>query len=789
MDFKQRSDCATCRQNRILAVKFARLDALAPVPDGMFGTRLRALALLACASLAAGAQEPGGGPAPDRLPDAALTAADVSPAETPELVEELGCPQLQFTQEIPEVVLDQRLILNADKVSLQQGGLSELLGSVTLRQGDRVFTAEQLDFDEASRVVTVRSESLFRNPEVVVRSQESRFDLNANSGVFLDTEFSVPSRAARGKARELEVQASGRIELRGASYTTCAPESGAWYVEAGDIRLDHEKGLGSARHARLRFMGVPIIYAPYFQFPIDDRRRTGLLYPTLGQSSSSGIEFQWPVYLNLAANYDATFTPRYLSERGLQSSLDARYLFTQGEGSARYEYLDDRKFGEDRSLFRFNHNGLINRRLSLEAVYAETSDRNYFEDLGGSLASASITHLEQAALLTYQAPASYTITAMMQNFQPIASNLSDIDDPYKRLPQVRLRALTPGAWLDTRAGLESEFVNFARNDSIEGARLVLAPYLRFDRTHAAWYLRGQADVHHTRYELTGVPDTRQEQPDRTLPVVSAEAGLRFERFTRRGHLQTLTPRGFLLYVPYENQDDLPLFDTGEPDFDFVQLLARNRFSGEDRLSDARHVAGAATLRELDPLTGLVRWSASIGQLFRFDSPRVSLPGLIAPDRGATEFIGQFDYALSRRWTAVLAGQWSPEEDNFERSQLGVRYREPDGQRLLELAYRYRRDTLEQADLSLLTPLGGGWRAALRSRFSLRDHASRDTYAGLEYGTCCWAVRVSYRQYIADTSGRMDDGVYVQLVLKGLASIGSGADGLLPEEEIEGDLPE
>lgn len=737
------------------------------VPAGPFRPCLRALLLLA-------------------LP---VPAALAQPADSPQPVEAQGCPQLPFAQEIPEVVLDPRVFLEADEVTLQQGGVSELLGGVRLRQGDRVFSAEELSFDEARRVVSVKNQSLFRNPEVVVRSQESRFDLNKGQGLFLDTEFSLPSRAARGEARELAVQTSGQIDLKDASYTTCAPESRAWLMEAGDIHLDHGEGLGTARHARLRFMGVPILYVPYFQFPIDDRRRSGLLYPTLGQSSSSGVEFQWPVYLNLAPNYDATVTPRYLSDRGLQSVVEARYLFAEGRGSARHEYLDDRKFGEDRSLFRFNHEGLINRRLSIETVYAETSDRTYFEDLGGSLVSASITHLEQAALLTYQAPAAYTISAMVQNFQPIASNLNAIDDPYKRLPQVRLRSLTPGAWMNTRAGLESEFVNFARNDSVEGARLLLAPYLRFDHTEAAWYLRGQADLQHTRYELNGLSDGSQSQPSRTLPVVSAEVALRFERFTRSGRLQTLTPRGFALYVPYEDQDRLPLFDTGEPDFDFVQLFARNRFSGEDRLSDARHVAGAATLRELDPKTGLVLWSASIGQLFRFESPRVSLPGLIPPERGATEFIGHFDYALTRNWSAVLAGQWSPEERHFQRSHLGMRYREAGGRSMVELGYRYRREALEQLDVAFLTPLGGGWRAALRSRFSLRDHASRETYTGIEYGTCCWALRVSYRQFIADTTGRLDDGVYVQLVLKGLANLGAGGDDLLPEQEIEGDLPD
>lgn len=715
---------------------------------------------------------------------ASALADDVEPRKP---VEERGCTQLQFAYETPEVVFDERLYLNADQAMLKRGGLSNLAGAVTVRQGDKIFSAEELSFDEATRTVTVRSESLFRNKDIVIKSREAQFDLDQETGAFVGTEFTLPGRAARGQSERIEVDSKGHVHLTDTFYTTCAPGSDAWYLQASDIRLDHAEGLGSARNTRLRFMGVPVIYLPYFQFPIDNRRRTGLLYPTIGQSSSSGIDLRWPVYINLAPNYDAMITPRFLSERGIQSGVDFRYLLEKGEGSARYEYLDDRKFGDDRSLFRFDHRSLINRRLGVEAVYAETSDRTYFEDLGGTLSSSSITHLEQTAKLTYQAPASYTITALVQNFQPIASTLTQIDDPYKRLPQVRFRTRSQ-PFFHTRAGIESEFVNFARDDSVEGGRLMLAPYLQYERQAASWYVLGQADLNHTRYELNETTAGQSDAPERTLPVVSAEAGLRFERVTQSGRLQTLTPRGFLLYVPHENQDDLPLFDTGEPDFDFVQLFARNRFSGEDRLADAQHIAGAATLRELDPDTGETRWSASIGQLYRLDAPRVGLPDTPPPERGATEFIGQLDYRLSRSWRAVVAGQWAPEDSEFQRTQFGMRYRDA-GQRRLDLSYRYRRDILEQADLSFLTPITGAWKFAARTRYSLSDNESRENFVGVEYGTCCWGVRVSYRRFIADASGDFDNGVYLQVQLKGLASIGAGGDSLLPDSEIDGERPQ
>lgn len=703
-----------------------------------------------------------------------------------EPVEGLGCPQLQLSRETPELVLDERLRISADEVLMEEGGLSNLAGMVKLRQGDKVFSADALSFDDATRVVTVKTESLFRSSDVTVKSREARFDLNAESGVFLDTEFNLPSRSARGSADRVELLGSGELKLAEASYTTCGPHSDAWYVEASKIELDHEQGLGSARHARLRFMGVPILYMPWFQFPIDDRRRTGLLYPTIGQLSGSGLDLRWPVYLNLAPNYDATYTPRLLSERGLQSGLEGRYLLGPqwGEGDARFEYLDDRKHQDQRTLFRVNHRGLINRRLAVEATYAEASDGTYFEDLGGSLYSASTTHLEQTARFTYQAPASYKITTLVQNFQPLASNLT-ATDPYKRLPQVRFESLTRRSMFHTRAGIDAEAVNFARDQSAEGGRLLLNPYLQFERQAASWYFLSQADLHHTRYELSGALGGSPETPERTLPIVSAESGLRFERITDDGHLQTLTPRGFALYVPYEKQDELPLFDTGEPDFDFVQLFARNRFSGEDRLADAQHVAGAATLRELDPESGESLWSASIGQLYRIDAPRVGLPGLVPPERGATEFIGQFDYRLLQNWRTVVAAQWSPESSQFERTQFGLRYREPSRRHQLDLTYRYRRDLLEQADLSFLTPIGGAWQFAARTRYALDDHQSRENFVGVEYGTCCWALRASYRRFIGDASGDFDSGIYLQLQLKGLASLGAGGKRLLADDEIGG----
>lgn len=692
------------------------------------------------------------------------------------------CPQLDYALEAPPETTDNRLIISADQGVLEKDGLSSLAGAVKLQQAGKQFSAQALDYDDKQRQVHVRMESLFRNRELIVKSREADFDLNSETGIFSGTEFTLPQRAARGDAGKITLSKTGTAEFDEVRYTTCSPGSRAWFLEAREITLNHKEGLGSARNARLRFHGVPILYMPYFQFPIDNRRRTGLLFPTVGQSTKTGFDFRWPLYVNLAPNYDATLTPRYMSRRGLQLGSQTRYLLEQSEGRARYDFLsNDQVTGEQRSYFDFQHRGLINKRLSLDAHFANASDRGYLEDLGGEFDTAAITHLDRSARLTYQAPAAYSIQALAQDYQTVSSNVLPQDEPYRRLPQILVKARTKNSIQDTRLGLTGEYANFVRTGSVQGQRVNFQPYLLMEKERNTWFFSSEANLDYTYYQLSGSVSGKPNRPARTLPQYSAEGGVRFERLTAGGDLQTLEPRLFYLYTPFREQSALPVFDSGEPDFDFTQLFARNRFSGEDRVSDANQLAVAATSRLLDPASGREKLSASVGQLFRFTAPRVQLPGALnVPERGATDFIASLDYRLSQTWSSGFTSQWSPDQKRFNRSSLALHYH--DYGRRLDLAYRYRQNILEQADITASAPVGGSWRLAGRFRYSLRDNTSLDNMLGVEYSTCCWSIRSSYRRYIANTRGELNSGLYLQLELKGLTRIGSGFDSLLPLDE-------
>lgn len=697
-----------------------------------------------------------------------------------------GSSCAQITDTLPPIIAapDDKVRITADQADLIDNGLSKLSGSVKLKRDDQEITAEQLDYDELEQRVIINHESLFRSSKIVVDSQKSQFDLDDKSGLFSDNSFVLLSRGARGHSDQLQVNADKTATLRGANYTTCAPGNNSWYLEASKIDLDYDEGVGTARNARLRFLGVPIFYSPWLEFPIDDRRRSGLLYPVLANTRKTGFDIREPVYINLAPNYDMTFTPRYMSDRGTQLELTGRYLLSNSEGDAGYQYLNrDRATDEQRTYLYFNDRSLLTPHLSMDLHYADVSDPEYFEDLGGNgIDLSSDSFLDRSARLLYQSPASYSVQMLVQGYQKITSNLTQVEEPYRRLPQIVFNTETRNSFLYSRAGLSSEYSNFARDNSVEGQRIDIDTYIKVERDTIAWYSKAQLDYRYTGYQLTGTAPGVNSTPDRALPVLSAEYGLRFERLLDDGTPQLLEPRLFYLYVPYRRQDDLPVFDSGEPDFDFTQLFARNRFSGLDRISDANELTLALTGRQLDPETGAVKVSASLGQLYRLESPRVTLPGESSPDAGLTDLVGEFEYNLSAHWGTRLLAQWSPENAEFSRAGVAIRYRD-DNRHLIETAYRYRRGLLEQTDLTVMTPVYKAISLAGRWRYSIQDDQSLDTYVGLRYDTCCWAADVAFRRYISDSRGTMNNGIYFQLELKGLGQIGSGFPNLRVDDDV------
>jgi LPS-assembly protein len=673
---------------------------------------------------------------------------------------------------------DPRIEVTSDSGDLGREGDARLKGNVRIRTGQRLLTADEASINATDRSIELKGDVEYLDPQLNVRGSGGNFD-GRGQGQFSGAQFALLDRSVRGSARHAAVRENGRIELEGVVYTACPVGQDDWQLRAGEIAINQQSQIGTGRDVKLEFLGVPIVYVPWISFPVGDRRKTGLLFPEIGSSGDSGTQLVIPRYWNIAPNRDATITTRYFSERGLRLDPEFRYLTESSRGILDAQYLfDDLKQGDSRGFVEWRHVTRLQPRTRLLVDAADVSDNDYFEDFGVGFEGTSVTFLERMGELRHDTD-HWRLRARAQDWLVIDQLLPDEDEPYTLLPQ--LAAL--GRWDDLPAGFEAsmrgEISNFTRDLGPEGIRVDAEPSLGWRAERHGAYVEADAAWRYTGYSLDHVEDGAEDAPSRDAPILSVDSGLVLERAagSRGQRLQTLEPRIKYLYVPFRNQDDLPVFDTGLPDLSLVQLFRTNRYVGADRLSDANQLSAGITTRLLDAAGGRQFLSATLGQAYYFDNPKVRLPDEPVDSRSSSDVIAELELTAFQHWSARMGYQWDPENSRTEKSEIYLQYA-PATDRVINAGYRFRRDFIEQFDVSTAWPINERWRGFARWVYSTREEKTLDRFVGLEYRSCCWAVRLVSRRFVNSRSGDSDSSIGLQLELKGLSSVGVDNEAFL-----------
>jgi LPS-assembly protein len=672
------------------------------------------------------------------------------------------------------------IVFEVGELEAQFGASPEarMSGGVILRQGQRAAGAESARYDPSGRALLLEGNVRYEDPGTVISSDSAEFAYDLGRIRFEGAEFSLGSGNARGSAGALEINERGRLELDRVTYTTCPKSAEDWLLIADDIDLDTRSGVGKAKGVKLRFKGVPILYAPYLSFPLSDARKSGLLTPEVGSASRNGYDLRIPYYWNIAPNYDATITPRLLTDRGTQVQTQFRYLTTSMRGKLQTEYMaSDTVFNDARHLIDVDHRALLPDGWRNRIDFQQVSDSQYFEDLGGSLSLSSITHLNRSLSFDWRTDALYFL-GQFQDYQTIDDAIAPQDEPYRRLPQLLLRGAWPDRWLGLDYAFDSEIVNFDRGVGTTGWRLHAAPRLEVPLGRPGWFVKPAAELDYTRYALDDVSAGEADDPARSVPIGSVDAGLLLERrLNGGGRVQTLEPRILYVHVPYREQSGIPVFDTITPDLNLVQLYRKNRFLGVDRIADTDQVSIGVTSRLLDLGDGRELMSATIGQTRYLSDSGVLLPGQSFVANESSDYIAELRFLIYDNVNFDVGHQWGTAERGVTRSEARIQYR-PGRNKILNLAYRYRREALEQGDVSWSWPLGSSWNFVGRYNFSFRDERALEQFYGIEYESCCWGLRLISRRHISTRDGTEDSSFGLQLVLKGMTSVGTAADRVL-----------
>jgi LPS-assembly protein len=666
-------------------------------------------------------------------------------------------------------------------------GNARLCGNVKMSQGNRQIRTDCLEYDAATGRARLEGGIEYSDPDFSVRGGNGTYSPTLGARIE-GAVFELKDVNARGGAENLEIS-EGKVTLEGVSFTTCPAEDVDWQLRSKRMELDTRTRNGTGRGTKVEFKNVPIFYLPYISFPIGPQRKSGFLFPEPGNSSRNGVSIPVPYYWNIRPNVDFTAEPTWYSRRGVDLGGELRYLTVRQRGTLEFNYLpNDDITGGNRSFAHLRHVAELPGEWRFRIDATDVGDNDYFEDFALGPEGTSVPFTERLAEATYR-DEHWNVRAQLQHFQTIDDQLLEEQRPYTRTPRV----LASGDWnLGLGAvdvGFDSEFVNFDRDVGVTGWRMDVAPRAGFDWSGPGFFVRPSAGFRYTQYSLDGVVPGADESPTRSLPFASIDAGLIFERSagSQGQRRMTLEPRALYLYTPFREQGALPLFDTGLPDLNLVQLFRTNRYVGADRVNDANQVAFGLTSRMFDTGSGAQYFAVSLGQTYYFEKPRVVLPTETPSTRDTSDFVAQVSLTAYKNWNIEAGLQWNPEDTRSERSQFRIQYR-PGNDRVVNLAYRTQRERLEQAEISGAWPIGKRWSAFGRYVYSLRDDTTLDRFAGFEYRACCWRIRAVARRFISNREGTQETGFQLQLELGGLASVGNDANAFL-EHSIRGYSPE
>lgn len=687
------------------------------------------------------------------------------------------------------------LQVDADEVDVLRNHYASYTGNVELRYNQQLVRTERAEFNQQSGLFAASGGLLYIDDYVAARGASIEASLADNHASIHDLDYHLRGTAARGSATSLNIHSDDNevrtLDFAQSSFTTCPSERPAWEVRARSISMNEDEGWGSAKGAQIRLFDIPVFYVPRFSFPITDERKSGILYPTIRSSARNGLEIEVPYYLNLAPEYDVTLTPRYMSQRGLMGMAEGRYLGSQQSGQINLEYLandTDRTSNASRYFWRVEHESQLNQNWSTYVDASQVSDVNYINDFGSDFVNRAESHLYRRGQADYFNQ-NWQAQVQIEDFQM----LGPYQAPYRTVPRL-------SAWYDSglpsrqgwRTNWHSEMTQFERQQGSpeQATRVHSEPGVTYLMRRPGWEWSAEGRLLMTHYEQEQIESAQlvSRSITRTLPEFRVHGQINMERsfdFAGTEGIQTLQPQAQFLYTPYRDQRNIGIYDSVPLQDDYNGLFRKRRFSGLDRIADAHQLTLGATTSIFNQRAE-EQMRLSLGQTIYFsDSETQLFDASTQVADNTSELAAELDFRISSRWFFNTSLQYDNQLNQMQKSRSALEYRKDDSN-LLQLNFRQVRGLIgTETDVEQLGALGtwqmnSQWSVAGHWYRDLRNNTTLDANLGVQYSSCCWAVRLSaYRRIDRNFEGiqpdqamspaNFDNGISLQIVITGLSA--------------------
>lgn len=682
-------------------------------------------------------------------------------------------------------------------------------GNVEVKQGNRSLNANSLSVlrdGKEQRMAEVSNGFKYKDTLIQLEGNSAKINLNNKDSWGENVDYQFVNRQGRGKANSVESNAKER-KMKNATFTSCLPNDESWSIEAKEIRQDIEGEYAEMWHARFKIHGVPVFYTPYFQLPLGNRRRSGMLIPSVGTSSRDGYYYEQPIYWNIATNMDATFTPKYMSKRGWQLNTEFRYLTPFGEGTLAGEYIHRDRLKDyvdnnrSRHLFYWTHNSSFLENWRLDLDYTRVSDEFYFTDFNSKYGASTDGYANQIARVAYYQP-NYNVALSVKQFQ-IFDHVRV--GPYRALPQLDFNYYKNNIRGVLDAKVFAQVSRFLNKSSVmpRAWRLHLEPSIVLPMVNRYGSMNIEAKLYASRYYQQagsgrgGIPV--KHKVDRVLPQIKfdLQTVLTTDKTFIDGYTQTIEPRLQYLYRPYQNQREIGPnlnseylgfgYDSALLQQDYFSLFRDHRYSGLDRIASANEITLGATSRFYDA-KGEERFNLSAGQKYYFQESRIDDLQENNAGRRSSSWSLESNWKIHDNWNWKGSYQYDTRINKTSLGNTALEYRLAPNS-FVQLSYRYvskeyiDQNLTSQANsygqsinqLGLITALelNNNWSIVARHYQDLTLRKPVDQYFGVEYRTCCWAVNLGAKRHVTSRPTQdhnrifYDKGVSLNFELRGL----------------------
>jgi len=694
---------------------------------------------------------------------------------------------------------DLPVYIEADQAEITQPRSGIYKGNVDVKQGNRHLQSAEVEVqqqgsgDNVQRYAFARGGFDYRDNQINLLGDDAKIHLNTKDTDVRNAHYQLVDRQGRGSAESVELRDDYRV-MKNATFTSCLQDDHSWSIYADEMRQHVKEEYAEMWHARFKVQGVPVFYTPYLQLPIGDRRRSGLLIPTLGHGSRDGSFYAQPVYWNIAPNLDATLTPKYMSRRGWQLNSEFRYLTTLGEGQIAGEYLgDDRLKDYDsenrkRHLFYWKHNAAFARDWRLDLNYTKVSDKRYFNDFDSAYGSSTDGYADQTGRIAYYQP-NYNIAMFVKQFQ-IFDEV--VIGPYRALPQIDFNYYQNGLFgnrVDFK--LFSQAVRFD-NDSAQmptAWRFHGEPSVNTTLSNRYGSMNLEAKLYATQYQQKKGRSDKAEDVEssvnRILPQlkIDLQSVLASNQTFISGYTQTLEPRAQYLFRPYKDQSNIGSklnsqylgfgYDSSLLQQDYFSLFNSRRYSGLDRIASANQVTLGGTSRFFDE-NKEERFNIAVGQTYYLEPSRIDENRDNRTEGSSSSWAIEANWKINdlMRWRGGY--QYDPQLGQVSLANTGIEYN-PTKNNVVQLSYRYAskeyinqnltaeanryNQDIKQLGVQVGWELSDHWAIAGRYYQDLALKKPVEQYLGVQYNTCCWSVGVGARRYVTSRQNQKNDDIF------------------------------